>query len=116
MNDKECVKYLRSKGYIITPPCKITTDDFDEFWAAYDKKVDKEKCIRIWNRMTKKERMACLQSVPDYVRNTPDKQYRRNPSTYLNNKSWLNEKFMKDERGERIRKQAEVIMSLHDDR
>jgi len=30
-------------------------------------------------------------AVPGYVATTPDKQYRKNPSTYLYNKSWNNE-------------------------
>ena len=29
--------------------------------------------------------------VPEYVLSTPNKEYRKNPATYLNNKGWENE-------------------------
>lgn len=38
--------------------------------------------------MDKEEIFATL---PNYIAATPDKQYRKNPDTYLNNKSWQDE-------------------------
>lgn len=64
---------------------------FDVFWDAYDKKEDRVKCERKWNGLTDAEREACMVAVPAYVRSTPDKKFRKNPATYLNNKSWTNE-------------------------
>jgi hypothetical protein len=64
---------------------------FDVFWDMYDKKVDRAKCEVKWTRLTDKERTECIQRLPDYIRSTPEKSFRRDPETYLNNKSWENE-------------------------
>jgi hypothetical protein len=64
---------------------------FEFFWDAYDKKEDRVKCERKWNGLTDADREACMAAVPLYVRSTPDKKFRKNPATYLNNKSWTNE-------------------------
>jgi hypothetical protein len=64
---------------------------FSAFWDMYDKKVDRVKCEPKWERLTDKERIDCIQKLPDYIKATPDKKFRRDPETYLNNKSWNNE-------------------------
>lgn len=64
---------------------------FEKFWNLYDKKKDKIKCEGKWNRLTNKERENCITNLPVYILSTPDKQFRKDPSTYLNNKSWDNE-------------------------
>jgi hypothetical protein len=64
---------------------------FEKFWNIYDKKEDRQKCQIRWNNLTDKEREICIESLPAYILSTPDKQYRKNPATYLNNKSWENE-------------------------
>ena len=64
---------------------------FDVFWEAYGKKVDRVKCERKWKGLTNAEREACITAVPVYIQSTPDKKFRKNPATYLNNKSWTNE-------------------------
>ncbi|HUX56240.1 MAG TPA: hypothetical protein VMV77_04655 [Bacteroidales bacterium] len=64
---------------------------FKTFWNLYDKKVDMGKCGPKWNRLTDIERLNCIDKLPDYIKATPDKKFRRDPETYLNNKSWENE-------------------------
>jgi len=64
---------------------------FEKFWNLYDKKEDRIKCEGKWNRLTNKEQEECIANLPAYITSTPDKQYRKNPATYLNNKSWENE-------------------------
>lgn len=66
--------------------------DFDDFWNAYGKKVgDKTKLAKKWNALKDHEREAAMLHIAEYVLATPDKQYRKNPETYLNNKSWNDE-------------------------
>jgi fatty acid-binding protein DegV len=65
--------------------------DFEIWWEMYDKKRGKEKCLKKWAKLTKQEREDCLNATPAYVASTPDKQYRKDPQTYLNNKSWNDE-------------------------
>ena len=87
-NENENEKVISN---IIKGVPKILNIPFEVFWNLYDKKEDKMKCITRWHNLTNKEREACIEAIPIYVQSTPDKQYRKNPSTYLNNKSWENE-------------------------
>lgn len=64
---------------------------FETFWNLYGKKQDRIKCEGKWKRLSNKDRNACIDAIPAYVKSTPDIQYRKNPATYLNNKSWENE-------------------------
>ena len=79
---------------------KVINVPFEKFWNLYDKKEDRIKCEGKWNRLTNKEREICILNLPAYILSTPDKQYRKNPATYLNNKSWENE-IIKD--GEKVK-------------
>lgn len=64
---------------------------FGVFWDKYNKKVDRHKCLLKWNRLTEKEIEQVFQHVEKYVESTPDKQFRKNPLSYLNAKSFQNE-------------------------
>jgi len=64
---------------------------FEQFWDAYGKKVDKTKAQNKWDRLSTKDQQRAIEHVPGYVRATPDKQFRKNPVTYLNGKCWLDE-------------------------
>ena len=64
---------------------------FDEFWETYNKKNDRTACEKKFSKLTEKEKELIWAHVPKYVRSTPDKQYRKNPETYLNNKCWNDE-------------------------
>ncbi|CAB5218496.1 Protein of unknown function DUF1376 [uncultured Caudovirales phage] len=66
--------------------------DFDFFWNDYDKKVgDKSRLKSKWNKLSDKERDQIMEYLPLYKEAVPDKQFRKNPETFLNNKSWLDE-------------------------
>lgn len=64
---------------------------FDNFWEAYGKKVDRIKCEAKWKKIPQVTREKIMAHVIEYVKSTPDPQYRKNPATYLNNESWNNE-------------------------
>jgi len=66
--------------------------EFEVFWNLYDKKVgDKDKIIKKWTALSDTAREAIIKYIPDYIKSKPDKQYRKDPSTFLNNKSWNDE-------------------------
>jgi len=66
--------------------------DFDWFWNGYDKKVGvKEKLKYKWNKLSDKERQDAMNYIELYKKAIPDKQFRKNPETFLNNKSWNDE-------------------------
>lgn len=64
---------------------------FDDFWNLYDKKTDRAKCEKKWNNLKQEDKEAIMEYLPAYKQSTPDKKYRRNPETFLNNKTWENE-------------------------
>jgi hypothetical protein len=66
--------------------------DFEWFWNDYDKKVgDKQKLKKKWNKLTDIERQNAMNYIDLYKQSVPDKQFRKNPETFLNNKSWNDE-------------------------
>lgn len=66
--------------------------EFDTFWNLYDKKVGpKDKLQKKWAALTNAERQAAIDHIPKYKQAQPDKQFRKDPSTYLNNKSFNDE-------------------------
>ncbi len=90
---KTVISILESKGYTITPPTDEQWEDisFDTFWAAYDKKVARAKAEKLWQKLSKRDRRAALDYCEPYKLAQPDKQYRKNPDTFLRNKSWQDE-------------------------
>lgn len=65
--------------------------EFDKFWDAYGKKVDRVKCEKTWSRLTNQEIEKIIATVGQYVQANPDLQYRKNPLTYLNGKCFNDE-------------------------
>lgn len=86
---------------------------FETFWNMYDKKVGKPKCEKLWEKLTAKERMACFEYIPLYKQAQPDKQFRKNPETFLRNKSWQDEIIVRNnpnlQRQQRIAASAELV-------
>lgn len=66
-------------------------EQFSKFWDLYDKKQDREKCYKIFSKLAKTEIEKIFEKLPLYVSSTPDKQYRKNPQTWLNGKCWNDE-------------------------
>lgn len=108
-------RLLEENGYTVIPPeqTEVRTADFEEFWETYQKKVDKSRCMKIWAKMSPNDKKACMSAVPLYVESTPDITYRKNPSTYLNNRSWENEIIVRDnkqqQRKQRLSEAANLI-------
>ncbi len=69
----------------------IIDNDFLEWWNLYNKKEGKEKSIKLWNLLTNEEKNIALIKVKEYVEATPDIQFRKNPTTYLNGKHFNDE-------------------------
>ena len=66
-------------------------EQFEIFWNLYDKKIDKDKCYKKWLKLCEVDRVASIKHIPQYKLSQPDKKFRKNPETYINNKSWNNE-------------------------
>lgn len=78
------------KKYI--PPETGLNVPFEVFWDLYDKKVgDKPKLEKKWKSLKDNERILAIKHIPNYKISQPDKQFRKNPATYLNNNSFNDE-------------------------
>lgn len=66
--------------------------DFDLFWKLYDYKKSKPTAERAWKKLKKTDIANLLKAIPDYVASTPDKQFRKHPSTYINQRCWEDER------------------------
>lgn len=64
---------------------------FDNWWNLYGKKVDTDKCMQKWLKMSYDERKAATERTPQYILSTPDIKYRKRPLTWLNGKCWLDD-------------------------
>lgn len=67
------------------------TEAFEFWWNAYDKKVDRKKCLKKFLTLPMDQMRECYEHTKRYVNASPDAQYRRNPLTYLNNENWKEE-------------------------
>ena len=64
---------------------------FINWWNLYDKKVGKDKALKFW---TKKLDQTLVDEIMNHTKryvNSTDKQFRKNPHTYLFNSTWEDE-------------------------
>ena len=65
---------------------------FSDFWDLYDKKRgDRQKLEKKWEALNNSDRNKIMKYIPEYKKSQPDKKYRKDPSTFFNNKSWNDE-------------------------
>lgn len=71
--------------------------EFENFWNLYDKKRgNKDKIFKKWLKLSDKEKELIFKYIPEYKNSQPDKQFRKDPETFLNNKSWNDELIYSD--------------------
>lgn len=86
----------KDKNIIISE--KEINIDFDFFWNDYDKKRgEKSKIKKKWESLSDKERELIMEYIPMYKYSQPDKAYRKDPDTFLNNRAWEDEIIIKGE-------------------
>ncbi len=69
---------------------------FDEFWQKYDYKISRPKCEKLYAKIKVADREKIFQHLEKYIPSTPEKKFRKHPSTYLNNKAWEDEIITRD--------------------
>lgn len=87
------------KTYSPSPPTLKEVDGFEEWWKLFDYKKSKSKAKVSWRRHVKNKELVevIMNHTKQYVASTPDKQYRKHPTTYLNGHSW-NDEIIKQEK------------------
>jgi hypothetical protein len=61
---------------------------FNDFWKDYNKKIDRKRCEQLYSKLTEDDRQKIKDTIHLYVATHKDRQYRKNPQTYLNNRNW----------------------------
>jgi hypothetical protein len=90
-SDSNAIKERKGKE-IKGKEIKEINISFDLFWDMYGKKRgDKEKLIAKWGNLSDKERADIIAYIPKYILSQPDNKFRKDPQTFLNNKSWHDE-------------------------
>ena len=66
--------------------------DFTAFWNRYDDKArsSRIKTDRVWNRMSRAEKVKAYNFVPKYFRSIPGGVMKKYATTYLNDQLWNN--------------------------
>lgn len=88
---------------------------FDVVWDLYDKKKGRDKCEKKWATLSRRDKQAIVDYIPAYKAAQPDKQYRKDFSTFLNQRAWEDELIYNDGRygrEERIRETADAIRRM----
>jgi hypothetical protein len=66
--------------------------DFEMFWEKYDHKINKKRCIPLWDKLTKPQQVAAYYGIYRYQRYLQRTgQYKRNPENYLKDEMWNND-------------------------
>jgi hypothetical protein len=90
-----------------------TPAGFEDFWNLYDKKVGRPKAEKLWAKLSEKEKADCMAYIPLYKQAQSDKQYRKNPETFLRNKSFYDEIIIRNskdqQRSQRIAEAANLV-------
>ena len=124
---QKAIILLRKNGYQVLPPKedssqvineyhdKIEDLSFEHVWNLYQKKRgDKAKPKKKWEKLSVADRQAALRHIPLYVASTPDKQYRKDFGTYINNSSW-NDEIIPYNYGQKNNSKQEAMQHIADD-
>jgi hypothetical protein len=82
---------IKVKNIINTRVFKEPNIPFELFWTIYDKKIEKQKCEKLWKKLSDEDRTAIMAYIPKYKEAQPEKQYRKHPETFLTHRAWEDE-------------------------
>lgn len=66
---------------------------FAEWWAKYDRKINKKRCEPLWEKLSKTDQVKAFVGVDDYDRHLKKESWRSkaDPEKYLRDRYWENE-------------------------
>jgi hypothetical protein len=119
-NHFESVNLNLEKWILSESKLPATTDQlfkensFIEFWNLYDKKASLKYCKKKFYKLSKEVIQKILQVVPMYVKSTPEKKFRKNPSTWINQECWndeiiINNNQIKNQNNETVRQMSAAV-------
>lgn len=70
----------------------VTRERFEEWWKLYNKKRDKKISYKKFEKCLKKHSFEqIMQGTREYLKTIKDKQYQKDPKTFLHNESYMND-------------------------
>jgi len=66
-----------------------TSYTFEKFWEAYGVKKNKHESQKKFNKLSQKDKNHIQAILPQFLLDTPDKNFRPHPTTFLNQKRWF---------------------------
>jgi|13_taG_2_1085334.scaffolds.fasta_scaffold53002_2 hypothetical protein len=103
-NDMESMFVFNNIQHLISPKdVRFSTENkpvttaerreagWEMFWNLYDKKVDLKSAKSSFMKLTIVEMGEAIKGVKAYIDSTPNKKYRKNASSWINQKGWNNE-------------------------
>lgn len=67
---------------------------FDKFWNMYDKKMSTKDTKAKFMKLPMKDIEKIFETLPYYIKSTPDIKFRKMPLTYINQRVWEDEGYM----------------------
>jgi hypothetical protein len=68
-----------------------TCFSFDDFWEMYGKKVSRKDAEKKYNKLSESVRSKIKETLPTYLSTIKDKQFQKDPTTYMNKECWNDE-------------------------
>jgi len=95
---KEHLQEESSRGGVIPYPDEENKQEvFDIWWNLYDKKRSKKKTFKFWRRNIKSEVVSDIMKHTKIYIDSTEKQFRKDPHSYLLNECWEDEVILKPE-------------------
>lgn len=92
LNNVEALKENKEKETKLKKEENINSEfPFEKIWELYERKGNKKTSERKWAKLPDITKQKIFAHIPKYVSSTPDKQYRKNFETYLNQEAWNDE-------------------------
>ena len=63
---------------------------FEDFWIAYDKKVDKKQTLAVWNKLSADDRILAVEGMVNH-KSGRERKYWKDPVRYLRDRRWEDE-------------------------
>lgn len=84
------VAFADSSARII---CEDVVIEFEAWWKEYGKKINKDRCLKLWDRMSAADRVNAWIGLLKYNRHLKKNTWKSklDPESFLRNKSWQND-------------------------
>lgn len=70
---------------------KKAIEEFESIWIMYERKGNKKTSLSKYLKLKDEQKLKLSIHLPKYVESTPDKKFRKNFETYINQECWEDE-------------------------